>query len=218
MSFYIELQRATEADQAALQAIPIIDAALNGQVTRNQYVAYLTQAYHHVKHTVPLLMACGARLGGEQEWLRTAIAHYIEEEVGHQEWILNDIRTCGGDGEAVRHGEPSPATELMVSYAYDTIARVNPVGFFGMVYVLEGTSTQLATRAAATLQSALGLPQEAFRYLASHGALDLAHMKFFSDLVNRLESAADRQCIIHRAKMFFRLYGDIFRSLPEVTA
>jgi hypothetical protein len=76
----------------------------------------------------------------------------------------------------------------------------------------------LATRAAATLQSALALPKQAFSYLASHGSLDLEHMKFFGNLVNQLESAADRQCIIHRAKMFFRLYGDIFRSLPEVPA
>jgi pyrroloquinoline quinone (PQQ) biosynthesis protein C len=218
MSFYAELQRATAADQAHLQAIPIIDAAMRGQVTREQYVAFLTQAYHHVKHTVPLLMACGARLGSEQEWLRTAIAHYIEEEVGHQEWILNDIQACGGDSEAVRHGEPATATELMVAYAYDTIARVNPVGFLGMVFVLEGTSTQLATQAAARLQSTLALPKQAFTYLASHGALDLEHMHFFSELVNRLESAADRQCIIQRAKMFFRLYGDIFRSLQETPA
>ena len=33
------------------------------------------------------------------EWLREAIAEYIEEEIGHQEWILNDIRACGGDAE-----------------------------------------------------------------------------------------------------------------------
>jgi pyrroloquinoline quinone (PQQ) biosynthesis protein C len=218
MSFYVELQQATQAEQAQLQAAPIIRSALNGQVTRDQYVAFLTQAYHHVKHTVPLLMACGARLDGDKEWLRTGIAHYIEEELGHQEWILNDIHAAGGDSEAVRHGAPSAETELMVSYAYDTIARVNPVGFLGMVFVLEGTSTQLATQAAAKLQAALALPQQAFTYLTSHGALDLEHMHFYSDLVNRLESAADRSCIIHRAKIFFRLYGDIFRSLQEVPA
>jgi hypothetical protein len=28
-------------------------------------------------------MACGARLPDRQEWLRSAIAHYIEEEIGH---------------------------------------------------------------------------------------------------------------------------------------
>lgn len=218
MSFYVELQQATQAEQARLQAIPIINAALQGQVTRAQYVAFLTQAYHHVKHTVPLLMACGARLDGDKEWLRTDIAHYIEEEIGHQEWILNDIRACGGNSEAVRHGMPSAQTELMVSYAYDTIARVNPLGFFGMVFVLEGTSTQLATQAAAKIQAALALPQQAFTYLTSHGALDLEHLHFYANLVNRLESAAERNCIIHSAKMFFRLYGDIFRSLQEVPA
>ncbi len=36
----------------------------------------------------------------------------------------------------------------MVAYVYDYIARRNPVGFFGMVHVLEGTSTALATTAA----------------------------------------------------------------------
>ena len=36
----------------------------------------------------------------------------------------------------------------MVAYAYDTVQRRNPVGFFGMVYVLEGTSVALALSAA----------------------------------------------------------------------
>ena len=34
---------------------------------------------------------------------------------------------------AVLDAGPSPATELMVAYAYDTIHRGNPVSFFGMV-------------------------------------------------------------------------------------
>ena len=36
----------------------------------------------------------------------------------------------------------------MVAYAYDMIHRVNPIGFFGMVLVLEGTSTAAAHRQA----------------------------------------------------------------------
>ena len=104
----------------------------------------------------------------------------------------------------------------MVAYAYDTIARGNPIGFFGMVHVLEGTSIQLATYAAAAIQQSLGLPKQAFSYLNSHGALDLEHVDFFRDLVNRLESDEDKACLIHCAKAVFRLYGDIFRSLETV--
>jgi pyrroloquinoline quinone (PQQ) biosynthesis protein C len=216
MPFYEELLQATQAEQSQLQSLPIIQSALKGEVTRTQYIAFLTQAYHHVKHTVPLLMACGAKLGGDKEWLREAIAHYIEEEIGHQEWILNDIAASGGDAEAVRHGIPAFETELMVAYAYDTIARGNPVGFFGMVHVLEGTSIQLAIHAAEALQASLGLPTHAFTYLNSHGALDLEHVDFFRNLVNRLDSEEDKACLTHCAKAVFRLYGDIFRSLETV--
>ncbi len=216
MSFFEQLQQATRADQETLQTIPIITRAMMGEVTLAQYVAFLTEAYHHVRHTVPLLMACGARLPAEKEWLREAIAHYIEEEIGHQEWILSDIAACGADADAVRHGKPALATELMVAYAYDTISRGNPVGFFGMVHVLEGTSIQLATHAASALQQSLALPKQAFTYLNSHGALDLEHVDFFRDLVNRLEDDADKACLVHCAKAVFRLYGDIFRSLETM--
>jgi pyrroloquinoline quinone (PQQ) biosynthesis protein C len=216
MTFFEQLQQATQVEQAGLQSLPIIRKTLDGEVTLEQYVAFLTEAYHHVKHTTPLLMACGARLGGDKEWLREAIAHYIEEEIGHQEWILNDIKACGADAEAVRHGRPALATELMVAYAYDTIARGNPVGFFGMVHVLEGTSIQLAINAASMLQQSLKLPKQAFTYLNSHGALDLEHVGFFRDLVNRLDSEEDKACLVHCAKAVFHLYGDIFRTLETV--
>ncbi len=216
MSFFEQLQQATQAEQADLQSIAVIRRAMAGQVSLNQYVAFLTQAYHHVKHTVPLLMACGARLPDDKEWLREGIAHYIAEEIGHHEWILNDISACGADAEMVRHGQPAFATELMVAYAYDNVARGNPIGLFGMVHVLEGTSIQLAINAAAALQQSLGLPEQAFTYLNSHGLLDLEHVAFFRDLVNRLDRDEDKACLMHCAKAVFRLYGDIFRTLESV--
>ncbi|MDD2916141.1 MAG: iron-containing redox enzyme family protein [Gallionella sp.] len=213
MTIYEQLLTATEAERNELQSLPILRAGASGQVSLSAYIAFLTEAYHHVKHTTPLLMACGARLPEKYEWLRTAVAEYIEEEVGHQEWILNDIKACGADAEAVRNGKPRVATELMVAYAYDTIARVNPVGFFGMVLVLEGTSVALATTAGKALQQSLNLGNDAFSYLSSHGSLDISHVDFYESLINRVTDPADQACLIHCAKMFYKLYGDIFRDL-----
>ena len=215
MNFFDQLQRQTSAEREHLLSAQIIHAALDGSATREQYLAFLTQAYHHVKHTVPLLMACGARLPERLEWLREAIAEYIEEEIGHQEWILNDIRACGGDAEAVRSGQPALPTELMVAYVYDRIARHNPVSFFGMVNVLEGTSIALATQAAGVLQERLQLPAKAFSYLTSHGSLDVEHIEFFKKLMNRLEDAGDQAAVLHTARVVYRLYGDLFHSLTR---
>lgn len=214
MDCFTELQRATAAERTHLLAAPILQEALAGRATRPQYLAFLAQAYHHVRHTAPLLMACGARLPDRLEWLRSAVAEYIEEEIGHQEWILDDITAAGGDADAVRASAPAFETEVMVAYAYDTIARRNPVGFFGMVYVLEGTSVELATQLAGKLSASLDLPPSAFTYLSSHGCLDQQHIMHFQSLVNRLEDPADRAALIHGAQVFFRLYGDVIRSLP----
>lgn len=214
--FHQQLQDATSADRDYITSAPIIQQALAGSITSDHYVAFLLQAYHHVRHTTPLLMACGGRLGSDYEWLRNAVAEYIEGELGHQEWVLNDIQAAGYDKQIARTSLPNPATELMVSYAYDTIARGNPVAFFGMVQVLEGTSVRIADAAADAIQTATGLPNRAFSYLRSHGALDQDHVKFFADLMDRIEAPADQQAIIHAAKMFYQLYGDVFRSIqPE---
>ena len=114
----------------------------------------------------------------------------------------------------MRRSQPALPTELMVAYVYDRIARHNPVSFFGMVNVLEGTSIALATRAAGSIRSGLGLPPEAFSYLNSHGSLDLEHMDVFATLMNRLDEDDDRAAVVHTARVVYRLYGDIFRGLP----
>lgn len=215
MTFYQQLVEATANERAHLLAAPLIANALNQRISREDYVAFLTQAFHHVRHTVPLLMAAGSRIDGNREWLRDALAEYIEEELGHQEWILNDIAVCGGDREQARLSQPSAATELMVAYAYDMVQRVNPLGFFGMVFVLEGTSTSIASRAAQCIGEHLKLPAKAFSYLSSHGALDISHMHFFEGLMNRIDDPAEQALIIHSAKMFYALYGNIFRSLAS---
>jgi pyrroloquinoline quinone (PQQ) biosynthesis protein C len=213
MPFYEELLSQTSAERNKLLSLPILRAGAEGKVSREAYIAFLAEAYHHVKHTVPLLMACGSRLPEHYEWMRAAVAEYVEEEIGHQGWILNDIKACGADPEVVRHGKPGLATELMVAYAYDMIHRINPIGFFGMVLVLEGTSVTMATRAGTALQEALGLGPDAFSYLTSHGSLDVGHTDFYAELVNRIDDAGDRHILIHSARCFYKLYGDIFREL-----
>ena len=213
MAFFDELQQRTAAERAELLSIPAIADCLAGRVTRTRYVAFLRQAYHHVKHTVPLLMACGSRLPEDRAALRAAVTQYIAEEQGHEAWILEDLRACNDDPEAARSAAPAPATELLVAYVYDYIARVNPAGMLGMVHVLEGTSSALATRAAHAIARALALPASALRYLSSHGSLDQEHVRFFANTVNGL-AAQDQEHVVHVARRVYRLYGDMFRELP----
>ncbi|MDX1559853.1 MAG: AMP-binding protein, partial [Marinobacter sp.] len=214
MAFFDRLQSETAQARAHVTGAPVIEAIREGRFDLTGYTWFLTQAYHHVKHTVPLMMACGGRLPERLEFVRKALVEYIEEEYGHHEWILNDLAACGEDKEAIRHGTPDAAIELMVAYLYDRINRGNPAAFFGMVQVLEGTSIELATPLGEAIQKQLGLPKEAFSYLYSHGALDQEHFEFFRNLMNEITDLDDQQAIIEAARMVYRLYGDMLHSIP----
>ncbi len=213
MSFYETLAAATEAERDYLLSSPIIVGCMHGEVSRESYLAFLGQAYHHVRHTTPLLMTLGGRLPERLSWLRRPVAEYIDEEIGHEEWILDDIGAAGGNPGSVRASRPGLPAEVMVAYAYDLISRGNPAAFFGMVFVLEGTSVAMALNAADRIQQALGLPDAAFSYLRSHGTLDREHTRHLADLLEKM-APEDQADVVHAAKVFFRLYAEIFRALP----
>lgn len=213
MLFFQRLTEHTCDDQRALLDIPFVAAAMRGDLDLQSYVAFLCEAYHHVKHTVPLLEATRDALPSAYPWLKDALGHYVEEEEGHEEWILNDIAACGFNPEEVRHGSPGGPCERMVARAWETVQCGNPLGFFGMVHTLEGTSVRGATEAAHALQRTLDLPWDAFIYLTAHGSLDVSHVDFFQGIMDKITAPEDQDTILQAAHLFFQLYGDLFRSL-----
>jgi len=215
VTFYQRLVTETIDGQMALASTPQIQDGLAGRISRETYIAYLTEAYHHVKHTVPLMLEARAGMDAAHQRFVEALDDYIAEETGHEHWILADIKNCGGDAEAVRTGTPRPATQAMTDYAYDYIRNANPMGFFGMVFVLEGTSVRLATQGAEAVARNLGLGPECFSYLTSHGALDIEHLTFFENLVNEVEDPADQAAIIEVARAIFERFADVFRAIPH---
>ncbi|MCD8497064.1 MAG: iron-containing redox enzyme family protein [Alphaproteobacteria bacterium] len=215
MSFYDQLVKQTEAARNELYTVPQLVDGLGGRISRDTYIAYLTEAYHHVSHTVPFLMTMGSKLPQSKKWMHKAIIEYLEEEVGHEEWILNDIAAAGGDKEAARASTPNLETQALIAYNYDYITRKNPVGFFGMVFMLESTSTQIANKGADAVKENLGLPKKAFSYLYSHGELDISHMKFFEETVNQITDADDQKAIIEVAQNTFRLFANVLRAIPH---
>mgnify|MGYP000093088194 FL=1 len=189
----------------------------DGNLTKALYISFLTQWYHILKHTFPLILATQSRLTEETEWLTDVIGEFTEQMVSNEELILNDIAVCGGDIEQVRHSRAHMTTELMVSYAYDTVNRINPLGILGMHHVLEGAVLSLAHRSADNIGNTSLVPKDALTYLYTHGSLLQDNADVFIGVMNRIDRSEDRNQIIRSAQIFYKLYADIFLSLsPEL--
>jgi len=212
MSFYDRLMSETTIDREVFLAVPIVQYAIRHGASRSLYIDFLTEAYHHVKHTFPLLALAASRTSDDR--YQDALVEYMEEERGHEKWILDDIRAVGGNPDAVRSGSPGLPCQIMVGYAYYAIEHISPYSFLGSVHVLEGLSALLADMLADAMKKSLGQENDAgFTYLRTHGSLDTKHVAFFRALVDGFDEAATQRTIIDNAKIFYRLYGAIFQDL-----
>ena len=212
MSFYEQLVAETADSRDAFLSIPLVRNTIRNGATRSLYVDFLTEAYHHVKHTFPLLALAASRTSDER--YQDALVEYMEEERGHEKWILDDIRILGGDPETVRNAQGGAACRIMVGYAYYAIEHVSPYAFLGSVHVLEGMSVLLADQLADAMKASLGLESDAgFTYLRTHGSLDSEHVAFFQKLVDGFDDRNTQRVIIDSAAIFYRLYGSIFHDL-----
>lgn len=214
--FYDSLIQSTASERQIFLAIPVIDEAITGGVDMALYRSYLSSAYHHVRYTVPLLQAALAACGPEDSALDEVLAEYLEEEVGHEQWILEDIDALGGNSDTACAMRPPLAVRTMVAYAFHLIAEEGPYALLGMIHVLEGMSVALALAAAQSIRARLS-PQGdgGFSYLTSHGSLDVEHVETFARLLDVIDTPHRRAVVIAAAKDFYILYGNVFRDLSS---
>ena len=98
MSFYEQLIAETAESRGAFLSIPLVQSTIRNGASRKLYLDFLAEAFHHVKHTFPLLALAASRTPDQR--YQDALVEYMEEERGHEKWILNDIRAVGGQGGA----------------------------------------------------------------------------------------------------------------------
>lgn len=215
MSNYERLMAETRREREAFLAIPLVQHAVTAGASKEMYLSFLAEAYHHVKHTFPLL-ALTASLTKDAHY-RKVLADYMEEEFGHEDWILDDIRKMGGDAKAVAAAKPRLPCRVMVAHTYYSIQWESPYAMLGMVHVLEGLSVLLADKLANVLQSKLAAPSGGgFSYLRTHGSLDIEHTRMFASLIDSITDASTVDIVIEHTRLMYHLYGAIFDDLGSL--
>ena len=215
MSNFQQLVQETTPARQQFMEIPLIQEVLRKGASKDLYLDFLSQAYHHVKCTVPLLASAAGRCSADDYIYQAALLKYIEEERGHELWILEDVQALGGDMGGVRQSAPRLPCKVMVGYAHYLIERVSPYGMLGMIHVLEGMAVALASMAVSAIRSSMAsTSDEGFKYLTTHSDLDVEHAEFFRDLIDKSDRGR-LPLVIETATDFYKLYGDLFRELDQ---
>ena len=210
VSFFITLIEMTDAARRGLEEIPTMHAMIHHGLTLAQYKAFLHDLYYIVWHFCPTMAAAAARCDDRHQHVRYELYDRINEEKGHETWVLEDIK----DVASVTANPPSAPVQAMIAFNYHGAERVHPCSVLGMLYMLEVVSSVYAGRVSDSIARAIGRDVEhgGFKFLSSHATMDVDHLASLNKLIKTIEDPAAQESIINSTRVNFFQFGLMFRE------
>jgi hypothetical protein len=152
-----------------------------------------------VRSAVPLLQCAleQARLRSATDDVAAGLVGYftrhIREESGHDNWLLEDIRSTGGDpGEPLRR-IPPPQVAALVGAQYYWLRHHHPISLLGHIAVVEGYHPPAGF--AKRLRQLTGFSAGAFRAIERHETLDIHHKLELFELIDLLPLRPEHEAL-----------------------
>jgi hypothetical protein len=148
-------------------------------LTARRWAWHLASQWYCAHRSVELLPTAIERFRATgRPDLASFARHKLEEEQGHDQFPLDDLRALGYDAESlVREIPPAPAVTAGLDYADSCIAGEQPVEFLGYVYALERRVLRLSDDWFRALHTVLPPGIEAASGLRKHATeLDADHV------------------------------------------
>lgn len=185
---------------------------------RDLYPEYLVATHGVIRASVPLMERALERAQAvaaddpAAAGLAAYLEHHVEEERGHDDWLLEDLAVLGRSPEAVMAQVPSASVAALVGAQYYWIEHYHPVALLGYIGLLEGYPPSIADVDA--LMSRTGYGREAFRTLIRHSELDPLHAADFDEAVDRLPLTRGQSAVVglsglHSVTAFTRVIEDL---------
>jgi hypothetical protein len=194
---------------------------------RDLYPEYLVTSHAIIRASVPLMETARRRareLAGDDPVAATLAAYlegHIEEEAGHDGWLLDDLETIGRDRAALLAQPPSETVASLVGAQYYWILHYHPVAVLGYIALLEGypPTEGLVNE----LQTRTGYPDEAFRTLRLHAELDPGHKDALDELLDELPLTQDHWTVLglsamHSVRMLARSIDEVVDDCDQAAA
>lgn len=217
MSQYERVVQATEVEfDRYIGSHPIVPHVMSGKMSREQYITYLRETYHMVRHTPRMLALAAARCEDHYRGLRNWFIEQTDEENGHDLFCIKDLRHLGVDPDDVLAGGPLPGAWGLVSQNYFMATYGNPAGILGVASITEGLGATTAGGMADILVSAYGMRSDCVTFLRSHSGFDARHLEETRRAIDTLISSEDDiQAVIHGRRMTIFYYARMFSDCLE---
>ncbi|SEF95830.1 Iron-containing redox enzyme [Nonomuraea solani] len=202
--------------------MPIYAAATRRMITspgfRDIYPEYLSTSHMLVRASVPVMRRALARcveLARQDEVadrLGAYLREHIPEELGHDEWVRDDMAAIGADPDEPWRRMPPPSVARVVGSQYYWIDHYHPVTLLGHITVLEGYPPTFPV--IEDMIRRTGYPRAGFQNLLKHARLDVHHRKDLFAAIDALPLRPHHRAAMSTSAMnSVILYADVIDDL-----
>lgn len=214
LPFFADLvSRTDEARRAFESNSKVLDIVANG-LPLERYRKLLLELYHVVWHFNPVCAAAASRVSDDQKQVRHFLYDHMNEEKGHEEWVVNDLGAVGVKPEQVQDYKPTEHMLALNGYNYWAADRRHPCSVLGMLYALEVIASVYGGPLTASISDALLLQgDQGISFISSHATLDAEHMADLRVILNTLHDDASKDAIIESTVFNFHQFGRVLEAI-----
>lgn len=214
MKFFIELVSRTDESRRAFENHPVVADVVAAGMSLEQYRKFLLELYHVVWHFNPVTAAAASRIADTHRAVRYFLYDHMQEEKGHEQWVLADLQAmCVTEEECLAHA-PHPFTLALNGYNYWAADRRHPCSVLGMLYALEVVASVYGGPFTSAMKERLFLQDErGVSFIGSHASLDAQHMAELRVILDPIDDSAAREAIVESTTVNFHHFTRIFETL-----
>jgi hypothetical protein len=214
LPFFADLvTRTDEARRAFETNAVVLDAVANGMPIE-RYRRLLLELYHVVWHFNPVCAAAASRVPDTHRQIRYFLYDHMQEESGHEQWVMNDLEVVGVSPQATRAYQPSVFMLALNGYNYWAADRRHPCTVLGMIYALEVIASVYGGPITAAIKESLLLEGDrGISFISSHVTLDAEHMAEVRVVLNTLQDEDARDAVTESTIANFHHFTRVFEAI-----
>ncbi len=180
----------------------------------SSYACYLAQTFRYITHSCLLLKYAATKT--QNESLIKCLLHHDQEEDGHEQLALNDLKKLGFNLEQLPELE---TTKQIYASIYKQIDQYGPAAIVGYALALEGVSARRCPEIADRLTKQYGANKSTLIRL--HGNVDPDHIKESFDVLNHFEDNDLQiicQVIVESIDRYIEYLAELEKTASEMIA
>lgn len=214
LPFFMDLVTRTDEARREFELNPrVLDIVAKG-LPIGRYRNLLLELYHVVWHFNPICAAAASRLTDAHKHVRYFLYAHMNEEAGHEQWVLNDLDAMGVGSESALGYMPTMQLQALTGYNYWSADRRHPCSVLGMVYALEVIASVYGGPITSAIRESLLLEDErGVSFISSHATLDAEHMAELRVILNGIDDAAAKNAVVESATFNFHQFTRILEAI-----